>query len=594
MIALKELREKVYRKTGMVFTDKELLDAWTKAEEEDNDRSEGRVPLEMLRLADVITGGPPAKNCENCDHEHGGECHFDDDFNGVHIDLRGLRVNSSICCALWENPEMVRLWKVSGEKGVYRSVAKRAGPFSSATALALLPENPANLVQVMAGYVADEDLVPPGREDEPHVTLLSGLPDGSANDVANVVRGFGPIKVVLGTTSLFKNGSEEVLKLDVVSAGLHRLNAMLEKLPHAQTFLGYRPHVTLAYLKPGRGEKYVGMAGAKGQEVTIDKVQFSDTQGRKTVIPLGAVSQAVTVRSGGTCKPGQRADLVGCVPASHIGKAGPRNVLKGRGQPCEQGETASRSGCVPAQGGGQNVPQRPQTGSSRGVRPPAGQDVEGPKTAEGPDEGDALDFSSVSPSPFLETAYGGKRSEFGAASARAVGSALRGLGKVAAHTVAAKQSVGFLAKVSVDMLSNPVRRNLLMAGGMVELLKGHVEEWADKMTDVAAGVAAQHAPGPGTEEAFAEAVSTANAVGAIGAGVFLKNLAEHQPGLHEVAHLGSELVQVIPFATMGYLAFAAVRNPVEVYRAAANVIAGAEGDLEEIAGEAADELEHLL
>ncbi len=127
-----------------------------------------------------------------------------------------------------------------------------------------------------------------GRETEPHVTALYGLHETEPESTRKVVAGHPPIKGRLGFASVFKNDDADVLKLDVHSPGLHALNAGLKSLPNSNSHPEYKPHVTLAYLKPGHGDKFAGKAipGLTGKQFESSSVVFSSRNGKRTTLPL--------------------------------------------------------------------------------------------------------------------------------------------------------------------------------------------------------------------------------------------------------------------------------------------------------------------
>lgn len=115
-----------------------------------------------------------------------------------------------------------------------------------------------------------------GRETEPHVTALYGLTQHDPDPVQQAIAGHGPVTVTLGKTSLFTDNSDyDVLKVDVTGKSLHDLNAKIAKLPNANTFPTYKPHVTIAYLKKGIGSRFAGDARFKGKQITFDTLTFS-------------------------------------------------------------------------------------------------------------------------------------------------------------------------------------------------------------------------------------------------------------------------------------------------------------------------------
>ena len=80
----------------------------------------------------------------------------------------------------------------------------------------------------------------------------------------------------------------DVLKVDVEGEDLHRLNGVLAGLPHVDTQPTYRPHATIAYLKPGTGAIYVALLDPLNIEVEATRLVFSDRNRGQTVIPIRA------------------------------------------------------------------------------------------------------------------------------------------------------------------------------------------------------------------------------------------------------------------------------------------------------------------
>ena len=132
-----------------------------------------------------------------------------------------------------------------------------------------------------------------GLETEPHCTLLYGLHEEvELEDVKNVLDNivFGYCRI--HNPSLFENEKFDVLKFDVGythrgGAFLHNANRLLNTLPNTQTYPDYHPHMTVAYLKPGMGKKYVESLG--GVPAFIYKpthLVYSQPDGTKTEITL--------------------------------------------------------------------------------------------------------------------------------------------------------------------------------------------------------------------------------------------------------------------------------------------------------------------
>jgi hypothetical protein len=108
------------------------------------------------------------------------------------------------------------------------------------------------------------DLPDFGIETHPHITILYGLipnkvsPKEIETFVKKNIGKTNEITVKIKKMSLFENKDFDVLKFDINSEGLHRLNKLVkEKFPYENDYPDYQPHLTIAYLKKGKGEKYV-------------------------------------------------------------------------------------------------------------------------------------------------------------------------------------------------------------------------------------------------------------------------------------------------------------------------------------------------
>lgn len=134
-----------------------------------------------------------------------------------------------------------------------------------------------------------------GLETEAHCTLLYGLHDDvKLDEVKNIIDGckFGDLRAT--GPSLFENEKFDVLKYDVTyptrgGAFLHKCNKQLATLPNTQTFPDYHPHMTIAYLKPGMGQKYVEMFKKYKMDkfdIKSNYVVYSESNGIKTKIKI--------------------------------------------------------------------------------------------------------------------------------------------------------------------------------------------------------------------------------------------------------------------------------------------------------------------
>jgi len=131
-----------------------------------------------------------------------------------------------------------------------------------------------------------------GLETQPHVTILYGLHDNvPTEDVQKAIGNFEYGLCRLDNPSVFQNEKYDVLKYDVnyVTRGgafLHKANNELKKLPYTSDFPEYNPHLTIAYLKPKTGGRYV--KALKGSSFTLPPkyAEYSKTDGTKEKLKI--------------------------------------------------------------------------------------------------------------------------------------------------------------------------------------------------------------------------------------------------------------------------------------------------------------------
>lgn len=127
-----------------------------------------------------------------------------------------------------------------------------------------------------------------GREDEMHITILYGIHSESSESVRKILEDSGPIRVELGKIQLFTNPFKfDVVVIDVQSDDLVRMHEKLQKsIKHTSKYPVYKPHVTIAYVKKGKGWKHHGVNIWDGTEFTADYAIFSSKDGSKERISL--------------------------------------------------------------------------------------------------------------------------------------------------------------------------------------------------------------------------------------------------------------------------------------------------------------------
>lgn len=137
-------------------------------------------------------------------------------------------------------------------------------------------------------YIDEDDLYDDGSgsfglEDEPHVTILFGLkeliPDSYIEKAISKIR---PFHISLTSVSIFENPDYDVLKYDVESEYLRRLNTGFNKFPNENSYPEYHPHLTIAYLKKEAYKKYtMPFYFLPVKEIYCDTIIYSKVTGER-------------------------------------------------------------------------------------------------------------------------------------------------------------------------------------------------------------------------------------------------------------------------------------------------------------------------
>ena len=156
-----------------------------------------------------------------------------------------------------------------------------------------VPKTIMNLTQSLRNIIDPDDLYKEkgndqyGLETEPHITVKWGLFTDCEKKVAETVGDSTGGKIELGETSLFeKKDKYDVLKVTCKSKELTAIHKKLSKLENDDGHPTYNIHITLAYLLPGKGEKYAGRTEFVGKTFTFSEVYFENTKDEETKIKL--------------------------------------------------------------------------------------------------------------------------------------------------------------------------------------------------------------------------------------------------------------------------------------------------------------------
>jgi 2'-5' RNA ligase len=121
-------------------------------------------------------------------------------------------------------------------------------------------------------------------EKECHATIKYGYaPDLNKQDLATILRGIKPFNVVLHALTQFNNNDFDVVKFDVESPVLRELRHRADKFPNQDKFPDYKPHMTLAYVKP---KSFIHIKEKLNISVPIKHFIYSGANGRKILIHL--------------------------------------------------------------------------------------------------------------------------------------------------------------------------------------------------------------------------------------------------------------------------------------------------------------------
>lgn len=131
------------------------------------------------------------------------------------------------------------------------------------------------------------------REDYPHCTVKYGLPGDEPTEVQELLADEPKATFKLGKISLFKSEDEspDVLKVEVISPDLHRLNRKIsDNIKCTDTFPTYKPHITIAYVEKGKADSLEGNTELEGLKGVVDQLEFSSRKKEKGATELHLVA----------------------------------------------------------------------------------------------------------------------------------------------------------------------------------------------------------------------------------------------------------------------------------------------------------------
>ena len=169
-------------------------------------------------------------------------------------------------------------------------MAKRGKNYSYSCLQINVPNDLANKILEYGESIPKKDLGEDGVENECHITIKYGFHTDSTSKFEEILKDVKPFIVKIGEMSIFaadENRDSDVVKLDIHSLALHKLNGLISKIKNTSTYKDYVPHCTIAYVKKDLGKKYTKKNMFKDEEFEVTEVVFSASSGKKTKIKLG-------------------------------------------------------------------------------------------------------------------------------------------------------------------------------------------------------------------------------------------------------------------------------------------------------------------
>jgi len=162
--------------------------------------------------------------------------------------------------------------------------------------MAMLPEPIANRITSFGHLIPKEDLYDDGSgehgvEEHCHITVKYGLHTDDGEYVAGKLQGQEVAHATLGRMSVFENEKFTVLKVDIASNCLHKLNKFVsDNFDVTDSFPVYHPHATIAYLRSGVDWRKYACDMFQGTAVAFDTLLYNiagkDGEDRSTIISL--------------------------------------------------------------------------------------------------------------------------------------------------------------------------------------------------------------------------------------------------------------------------------------------------------------------
>ena len=175
-----------------------------------------------------------------------------------------------------------------------------------AIAMLMIPDEMADFITSWGKKNIDDEEVygkdGKGRDGSPHVTLQNGIMCDDSSELERLFSEFPAMPIELGPISVFRNAEKDydVVHIQVLSDALHDANSMVSDLLEVNdVHPEYKPHITLAYVKKGAGDRFEGLEDFVGKDAALDRMVVDGGNIKTKTIQL---SEAADERAAVTAK----------------------------------------------------------------------------------------------------------------------------------------------------------------------------------------------------------------------------------------------------------------------------------------------------